>query len=180
MMNLKDYMTFFLKLTKVSIYFIFFLFLFLQTQFCQNDLTETYQSESSDSSFVMQKSPWGAVLRSALLPGLGQFYNESYWKIPVILGTLYYLGDVWIRNNDDYKSYQSQYLTSLETSTVGDASLKRKRDFYHDQRDEFAIFIGLAYFLNLVDAYVDAQLFDFDVSENRMYQSYQLNLRIKL
>jgi len=175
-MNLKDYTTYFLKLARAKIYLVIFLSLFLQSLYSQNEIKETDPTLTTDSTFVMHKSPWGAVLRSALLPGLGQIYNESYWKVPVVLGAFYYLIDIWIRNNDEYKLYSDLYIAS----GFSNVNYKKWRDFRHDQRDEFAIYIGLVYFLNLVDAYVDAQLFDFDVSENKMINTYQLNLRVKL
>jgi hypothetical protein len=52
------------------------------------------------------------------------------------------------------------------------------RDFYRDQRDNFAIYLALTYLLNLVDAYVDAHLFDFTVTEDFLTNSPQLNVRI--
>ena len=55
---------------------------------------------------------------------------------------------------------------------------KSNRDFYHNQRDLFTIYIGIVYVLNLVDAYVDAELFDFNVKED--YRTHQPMLGIKL
>ena len=108
----------------------------------------------------MQKSPWGAVLRSAIIPGFGQFYNESYWKIPVIWGI-----GAWFVYGDLYRQTENQFY-------------RQNRNFYRDQRDNFAIYIGLLYLLNLVDAYVDAHLFDFTVDENLIGGGTRLNVRI--
>lgn len=121
----------------------------------------------------MSKSPWGAVLRSALLPGLGQFYNESYWKIPVVWGAIGYFGYLWFDSNSNYKKYRDLYLNNNTNQNY-----LNLREFYRDQRDLNAVFIGLAYFLNLVDAFVDAHLFDFDVSEN-VDNSLILSVKIK-
>ena len=121
----------------------------------------------------MTKSPWGAVLRSAILPGFGQFYNESYWKIPVVWGALGYLGYLWNDSNNKYKKYRDLYSANVDNQTY-----LRYREFYKDQRDLNAVFIGLAYFLNLVDAFVDAHLFDFNVSEEM--DSNKLNLSFKV
>lgn len=112
------------------------------------------------SKFVMNKSAWGAVLRSAILPGCGQFYNESYWKIPVIWGFFGYLGYEWKINNDN-----------MNNDVVN-------RNFYRDQRDLFAIYLGLAYLLNLVDAYVDAHLFDLDINKDKFTGTTQLSIKI--
>ncbi|MBS4035653.1 MAG: hypothetical protein KGZ85_14380 [Ignavibacterium sp.] len=127
--------------------------------------------EKTDTVFIMQKSPWGAVLRSAVIPGWGQFYNESYWKIPVVWGFAGWFIYNWINTNDNYVENQDIYLNTNEDI------YRRRRDFYRDQRDNFAIYLALTYLLNLVDAYVDAHLFDFTVSEDYLTRSPQLNIR---
>jgi hypothetical protein len=134
------------------------------------ELTE--KSPPSDTGFVMQKSPWGAVARSAIIPGLGQFYNESYWKIPVIwgVGALFISG--WVYNNNLYKDYKNLF---IET---GNNNYLSYRDFYRDQRDNFTIYLVLLYILNLVDAYVDAHLYDFNVEEDFITGSSRVNFRL--
>lgn len=135
---------------------------------------QTNTTEVKDSSyFQMNKSPWGAVLRSAILPGLGQFYNESYWKIPVVWGALGYLTYLWNDSNTKYKKYRDLFANDKTNQAY-----LAYREFYKDQRDLNAVFIGLAYFLNLVDAYVDAHLFDFNVSEE--FSTRKLNISLKV
>jgi hypothetical protein len=141
----------------------------------EQDSTGNVQT-NEDSVFVMEKSPWGAVLRSAVLPGFGQFYNESYWKIPVVWGFIGYFAYVWIDNNDTYNKYSDLYVQSDFTND----NYKNLRDFYRDQRDDFAIYIGLTYFLQLVDAYVDAHLFDFNVTPDPVTRTPQLEVRFFL
>jgi hypothetical protein len=131
----------------------------------------TGENQPSDSVFVMQKSPWGAVLRSALLPGFGQFYNESYWKIPVIWGVSALFISGWVYNNNLYQDNKNLF---IET---GNSLYMRNRDFYRDQRDNFTIYLVLLYVLNLVDAYVDAQLFDFSVEEDFNSGFSKINFR---
>lgn len=128
--------------------------------------------KKTDSVYVMSKSPWGAVLRSAIIPGWGQFYNESYLKIPVIWGLGFWLGYEWKQNNDLYVFYRKKY------SGTKDEFYRINRTFYRDQRDLFTIYMVITYIANLVDAYVDANLFDFDVSENTLTQTPMLNLRV--
>ncbi|MEW6654279.1 MAG: DUF5683 domain-containing protein [Bacteroidota bacterium] len=127
----------------------------------------------------MQKSAWRSVLRSAALPGFGQFYNESYWKIPIFWGVLAYLGYQWNSNNNSYNTYRDLYSASLNISRSGLEEYYKKREFYRDQRDMFAVFIGLTYFLNLVDAYVDAHLFDFDVETDQVSSNYMFSIKIR-
>jgi len=145
------------------------------------DSTTIIKSSLSDTTkFTMKKSAWGSVLRSAVLPGFGQFNNESYWKVPLIWGVLGYLGYQWNSNNKSYKQYRDLYNASITPTNDGDQNYYDKREFYRDQRDMFAVFIGLSYFLNLVDAYVDAHLFDFDVEADVAKSNYQLSLKLKL
>jgi hypothetical protein len=139
----------------------------------QQDTTEIPDTTTIPSDvFIMQKSPWGAVLRSAIIPGLGQIYNESYWKAPVIWGVMGWFVYAWVDNNNNYIDYKNLYIHTTDTKYI------RYRDFYRDQRDEFAIYIALTYFLNLVDAYVDAHLFDFSVGENNLTKTKMLNVRV--
>jgi hypothetical protein len=134
--------------------------------------TDDSATQKEDSVFVMSKSPWGAVLRSAIIPGWGQFYNESYLKIPIIWGLGIWFGYEWKQNNDLYKYYTEKY---IETGSEID---KSNRTFYEDQRDLFTIYMVITYLANLIDAYVDANLFDFDVSENTLTKTPMLNLRV--
>ena len=125
----------------------------------------TSSLSTSDTSLLRPaKKPWLAVGLSAALPGLGQMYDEAYWKVPVIVGLGSYWVYEWIKQNDKYRDYRDRYNQSLVTlPSSGDKSLLTARDFYLDQRDKFAWFLGALYFLNLVDAYVGANLYDFDV-----------------
>jgi hypothetical protein len=157
------------SLIKITVKSLFLIFLFAEISFSQQDTTLTNET---DTVFIMQKSPWFAVLQSAVIPGLGQIYNESYIKAPIIWTITGLLVYGWIYNDDLYKDGQLLY---IQTPTKRN---KDFRDFYRDQRDMFTIYMGLVYFLNLVDAYVDAQLFDFNVEENFLTKTPMLNLRI--
>lgn len=131
-------------------------------------LNDSVQKKSSDKiTFKMKKSPWKAVALSAVLPGAGQFYNESYWKIPVIAGLGGYFVYEWIQNNNQYLDYKELYQNSqTPQNPSGNLQLQSLREFYRDQRDNFIIYSLILYVVNLLDAYVDAQLFDFDVSDS--------------
>ncbi len=178
MMNSKDYLNF-LKLLINHITKVFIVVLLLRSLcIAQEDTTKTNNSGRAETVFVMQKSPWGAVLRSAIIPGWGQIYNESYIKAPIIWGIFGGLAAIWIWNNKQYNDAKNLYLQNINDPTYGPA-YRQLRDAYRDQRDLVSIYIGLAYFLNLVDAYVDAQLFDFSVDENSQTGQNMLNIKIK-
>ncbi|GAB4300758.1 MAG: hypothetical protein Kow0098_28460 [Ignavibacteriaceae bacterium] len=142
--------------------------------YCQADSVISDTTSGTETVFRMSKSPWLAVGLSAVFPGAGQIYNESYYKAPVIWGVAAWLVYLWIDNNDLYKTYRDLFIQT------NDARFKDLRTFYQDQRDEISIYLGLVYLLNLIDAYVDAQLFDFTVDEDFLTGSHFINLRINL
>ena len=130
--------------------------------------------------FQSTKTPMLALGFSVVLPGAGQIYDESYWKVPIIWG----LGGYWIyeyiANNNNYKDYRDQYLQSLpETQGSGNGRLLRLRDFYRDERDKFGWYLGVLYLANIIDAYIGAHLYDFDVSPN-LGEDGQVGVKLKL
>lgn len=157
----------------------------LDTLKTDSNITTAKQKEPL-KKFRMRKSPTVAVLLSAALPGAGQFYNESYWKIPVIGGLIGYFGYEYFRLNNLYKDYRDEYSVSQTPENPnGNLSLKSLREFYRGQRDDFVWYFVIVYVVNLVDAYVDAHLFDFDVSDEKFLRSgindkeYRLKMNLK-
>ena len=124
-------------------------------------------ARASGSAFEMRKSPMGAVLRSALLPGLGQLYNESYWKVPVVVGLGVFLVRGIIVENKGFLDYSDRYSASITPDDLsGDLSLKQIREVYRDNRDSYAWWFLVLYLVQVADAFVDAHLYDFDVSDS--------------
>lgn len=153
----------------------------LEKKLYLSSASDTIKKKPGKPVFVMKKSPWKAVLYSALLPGAGQFYNESYWKIPVIVGLGSYFVYGWIKNNNQYLDYKQQYANSQTPENPnGNLQLENLREFYRDQRDNFIIYSSILYLINLIDAYVDAQLFDFNVSDKVKFGLIQKDKLIKL
>jgi len=157
-------------LIKIIIKSIVILFVLITSLAAQQEVVSDTTISSGEQTFQMQKSPWGAVGRSAILPGWGQYYDENYWHIPVIWGLLGWFGSQWILNNNNYKTYRDEF---IETEDNND---KLKRDFYRDQRDQFTIYIAITYLLNLVDAYVGSHLFDFSVEEYYLMHTPRLKI----
>lgn len=109
-----------------------------------------------------------AMLLSAILPGSGQIYSSRYYTIPLIWGFGAYFSSIAIKSNNKYEDYKGKYLESVRLDTLhrtGDIFIKSLRDYYRNQRDEFIIYLALTYILNIVDAYVGATLYNFDVSD---------------
>lgn len=115
-------------------------------------------------------SPRKASLYSAILPGLGQAYNEKYWKIPIIYGGAVALGLAVDFYAERYSFYRRNLLIQQESGTnelgVSERRLEMATNKMRRQRDFFIIMSGLAYFINIVDAHIDAHLKGFDMSEN--------------
>lgn len=120
-------------------------------------------TDSIRSVPLPRKSPGTAMLLSAILPGAGQFYNHSYWKVPVVLGFGLYFVSSWLDNNRRYEDYQEKYAASILKNPAGDPILLNVREFYKEQRDSFTWYFFLLYFISIADAYVDASLYDFNV-----------------
>ena len=123
----------------------------------------------ADGSYVpslTKKSPGTAMLLSAILPGAGQFYNGSYWKVPIVLGFGLYFVSSWLDNNRRYEDYRDKYNAYLVVNPAGNPNLLRVREFYKDQRDSFAWYFVVLYLLSLADSYVDASLSDFNVGDD--------------
>lgn len=116
--------------------------------------------------FQMTKSPTLALGLSAILPGAGQIYNEEWWKAPVLYGLLGGFGYGAYIQNDRYLVARDSLNAQLARGDESEASRYRSsRDFYRNDRDRWLIYMGLAYIANLIDAYISAHLFDFDVSD---------------
>jgi len=126
-------------------------------------------------------SPTKASIMSAIVPGLGQIYNKKYWKVPVIYAVGGYLGYAVYYNHTQYIRFRNdyKYLTDDDPNTVDEFNgevpadqLKYVKDQYRRQRD--LSFMGLAvwYVLNIVDASVDANLYDFDVSDDLSFKLF--------
>lgn len=135
-----------------------------------------------DTTILPPKSTTIATLASMILPGTGQLYNESYWKAPVVWGLGYYFYSVYNNQDDLYRKYRRQYDTSITAAQpLGDTQLRSLRDFYKAQRNEFGWYLAITYVLNVLDAYVDAALYNFEVSPNLQgTNSYRMSIRIPL
>ncbi len=126
-----------------------------------------YPSETSD----VKK----ATTLSTLMPGTGQFYNQSYWRIPFVVGAFASIGYVIDWNNRGYQRFKLAYeLVADENDATIDefngrysaSFLKNMKDQYRRNRDLAIILTAGVYLLNIIDAHVDAHLKDFDVSDD--------------
>ncbi len=117
---------------------------------------------------VIQLNPTKAGLYSAILPGLGQYYNKKYWKIPIVWGAVGTGVGIAIWNQNQYKRYRTAFVAELngiphefsDIPGVTAETIGRTQDRAKRQRDYAIAITGLVYILGIVDAVVDAQLYE--------------------
>ena len=118
---------------------------------------------------VMKLSPAKAGLYSAVLPGLGQFYNTKYWKIPIVWGAVGTGVGIALWNDKQYKLYRGYFVAKLNgtPNEFVDSNPRftkevfgNAQDQYKRQRDYAIGIAALIYILNIVDAVVDAHLYE--------------------
>ena len=128
-------------------------------------------------------SPGQAGLYSAVLPGLGQVYNKKYWKVPLVYAIGGFMIYRTLQLNDTYKGYTCAYenlltdenfdistcQSNIDWSTISSNSsstMLTLKDDARRQRDMFILYSTLVYVMNIVDAIVDAHLWEFSVSDD--------------
>jgi len=110
----------------------------------------------------------------AIVPGLGQFYNHKYWKIPIVYTGFAVLGYFAITNRNEYRIYKDAYNCKASNSACQDplaikydkTTLKMIRDYYRRNMQLSLIIGGAWYFLQMIDANVDAHLSHWNISNN--------------
>jgi hypothetical protein len=117
-------------------------------------------TDSLKNEFDLTHSPMKATLYSLVLPGLGQAYNKKYWKIPIVWAAL---GGVGYAINFNTQQYQQAVIDYQE-----DPSQNNEFKLRGWRRYVELSYIGLVvvYTLQVLDAYVDAQLYNWNVNDN--------------
>lgn len=126
------------------------------------------------------------VWLSLVIPGAGQIYNRKYWKLPIIYGGFVGCAYALTWNGQMYKDYSQAYQDIMSNNPNNNSYedflppgvdvndrleyyqdlFRRRKDLYRRQRDlSIFAFIGV-YLLSVIDAYVDAELSDFDISKD--------------
>ena len=124
------------------------------------------------------RATWLAVV----FPGGGQIYNRKYWKLPIFYGGFAGCAYALTWNSKMYKDYSQAYLDIMDSNPNTNSyeqllppnsrfdeeqlknTIKRRKDMFRRYRD-LSIFAFIAvYVLSIVDAYVDAELSNFDIS----------------
>lgn len=149
----------------------------------RTDTTDT----TSLSPEEMTHSVKRATVLSASFPGLGQFYNKKYWKMPIIyaaMGTSIYFA---VDNHRLYKRYLDAFYIRIDDdpNTVDEfvniyseeSQLIELQDYFRKYRDFNIILTGFAYALQIIDAHVDGHLFYYNVDDNLSLQWQPTNIQ---
>lgn len=117
--------------------------------------------------------PRKASTLSAMLPGLGQIYNDSWWKVPILytgIGFAVYYIDLNNENRilaaDKVKELLAEQANGVVISENQLRALRRQADFWRKNRDLVILTLVGVYGLNIIDASIDAHLKGFNVSDN--------------
>ena len=131
--------------------------------------------------------PQRALWLALVIPGGGQIYNRKYWKLPIIyggfMGCLYAMN--W--NNMMYKDYSQAYLDIMDSDpttqsynkflhlgrVIDSSNEERYKQIFKSRKDKYRRWRDLSFFcllgvyaLSVIDAYVDAELSEFDISKD--------------
>lgn len=138
-------------------------------------------------------NPKRAMWLAIILPGAGQIYNRKYWKLPIVYGG--FLGCAYAMrwNNQMYIDYSQAYLDIMDNdpttksytqflhlgTEITSANESRFKTIFKSRKDRYRRWRDLSFFcmlgvyaLSIIDAYVDASLSTFDISDD-------LSLRIE-
>jgi hypothetical protein len=131
--------------------------------------------------------PKRALWLALVLPGAGQIYNRKFWKLPIVYGGI--VGCVYAMtwNNQMYHDYSQAYMDIMDDDpntasynqfmhlgaqitsdniTTYQNLFKKRKDRFRRWRDmSFFVLVGV-YALSVIDAYVDASLSEFDISND--------------
>ena len=143
---------------------------------------------------IKEKKKWlptpnNSIWLSLAIPGAGQIYNRKYWKLPIVYGGFVGCTYALTWNSKMYKDYTQAYQDIMSDNPNNDSYMnilragltkedvqnnlayyqeliRKRKDVFRRQRDLSIIaFIGV-YLLSVIDAYVDAELSNFDISND--------------
>ena len=153
------------------------------SQMAMQDTIHFKKRDSSTWRPDIKRAMWLAIV----FPGGGQIYNRKYWKLPIVYGGFIgcYYAIRW--NNMMYKDYSQAYLDLMDDNpetqsynqfmhfgtviteanrSTYENKFKRRKDYYRRYRDLSAFIMIGVYALSVIDAYVDASLSEFDISDD--------------
>lgn len=151
---------------------------------------DTVQTKKSKKRQEWLPNSTRATWLATIIPGAGQIYNRKYWKLPIIYGGLAACVYALNWNNQTYKDYSQAYLDIMDNNpntnsfldftkntNLSESDLERLKTLLKNGKDKFrrnrdlSIFVMIGvYALSIIDAYVDAELSNFDISKDLSFK----------
>ncbi|MBQ7149536.1 MAG: hypothetical protein IJS06_01060 [Prevotella sp.] len=157
---------------------------------------DSVQLKSNSVMIKKQKRDWAtwrpdpkrALWMALVLPGAGQIYNRKFWKLPIFYGGI--VGCVYAMswNNGMYHDYAQAYIDisdgnpatdsynkflHIGTTSINELTDTRYKELFRNRKDRFRRWRDMSFFvlvgvyaLSVIDAYVDASLSEFDISND--------------
>ncbi len=150
-------------------------------------ITDSVPAKKKRDWNTWRPNPKRAMWLAIVLPGAGQIYNRKYWKLPIFyggfIGCLYALS--W--NGQMYHDYSQAYVDLMDNdpntqsyndflhlgTTIDESNkahyqeiFRKRKDRYRKWRDLSVFALIGVYALSVIDAYVDASLSEFDISDD--------------
>lgn len=139
----------------------------IDSLYTESDTLITVETEDYTERF----NPRKASLYSAVLPGLGQAYNKSYWKIPFVYGgfialflTVDYYHDFYSQFRADLFAEVDDNPLTINQSGHSETNLRRLVEDTRRERDFYIIVSGVYYLLQIAEAHVEAHLKEFKLN----------------
>ena len=152
------------------------------------DTTFSKKKKTEQDWSTWRPDPKRALWLALVIPGGGQIYNRKYWKLPLVYGG--FIGCMYAMNwnNTMYKDYSQAYIDLMDndpstqsynqflhlgTKITTEADKTRYQDIFRKRKDKYRRWRDLSFFvmlgvyaLSVIDAYVDAELSVFDISDD--------------
>ncbi len=148
---------------------------------------QTIKDKRNRDWATWKPDPKRAMWLAIVLPGAGQIYNRKYWKLPIIYGG--FLGCAYAMrwNNQMYLDYSQAYLDIMDDdpttqsytqflhlgTQINSSNEERYKSIFKSRKDKYRRWRDLSFFcmlgvyaLSIIDAYVDASLSQFDISDD--------------
>ncbi|MBK7094687.1 MAG: hypothetical protein IPH57_06480 [Saprospiraceae bacterium] len=126
---------------------------------------------------IFSGKPAKAALFSLVIPGGGQAYNRKYWKVPIAWGLVGFFGYHAIQSRNTYKEMDNAYRCMLRGENcsyenITDAiTLRPYRDQARNTNERNWVTFSAVYLIQVLEAYIDRHLIDFDLNENLAFKS---------
>ena len=131
-----------------------------------------------ETSKLFSGKPGKAMLYSLVLPGAGQgIINKKLWKVPFVYGALGGMAFVMIDSRKEFRRFQDALIAQVDgeehefTGFLDSAeAIKPYRDRAQKTYENNVIYFSLLWVLQSVEAFVDAHLIGFEVSEDLSFR----------